>query len=115
MLSRKSLLLPASLVLTMAGARAAEINLPVETARYAESALPGYALASTLCQTCHSADYTRMQPTNLTATYWKATVVKMQKTFGAPIPDNAVDPIADYLVKTYGAERAAAPKPAPGR
>ena len=84
---------------------AAEITLPAETARFAESPLPGYALATAMCQTCHSADYTHMQPTNLPRTYWKSAVVKMQKTFGAPLPDDSIEPITDYLVKTYGAER----------
>ena len=83
---------------------AAEITLPEEKARLVESPLPGYTLATTFCYTCHSADYIRTQPTNTRAT-WKASVVKMQKTFGATIPDEAVDPIAEYLAKTYGAER----------
>ena len=85
-----------------------EITLPAETARLAESPLPGYALATAMCYTCHSADYTRVQPVSSRA-YWKATVTKMQKTFGAPIPDEAVEPIVEYLVKTYGTERANAP------
>lgn len=92
----------------------AEITLPAETARYVESPLPGYALAGTLCMTCHSADYTRMQPPALPRTYWKAAVVKMQKTFGATIPEESIEPLVDYLVKTYGAERApSTPKPPP--
>src|SRR6185436_8999187 len=85
-----------------------EIKLPPETARYAESPLPGYTLASSLCMTCHSADYTRMQPPSLTRANWKAAVVKMQKTFGAPIPEESIEPLVDYLVKSYGAERAPA-------
>ncbi len=85
-----------------------EITLPAETARLAESPLPGYALATAFCYTCHSADYTRVQPVSSRA-YWKATVTKMQKTFGAPIPDEAVEPIVEYLVKTYGTERAGGP------
>lgn len=85
----------------------AEIALPPETARFVESPLPGYALANALCATCHSADYARTQPT-LPRAYWQGAVVKMQKTFGAPIPDDAVPALVDYLVKTYGAERAAA-------
>ncbi len=85
-----------------------EITLPAETARLAESPLPGYALATAMCYTCHSADYTRVQPVSSRA-YWKATVTKMQKTFGAPIPDEAVEPIVEYLVKTYGTERPNAP------
>ena len=87
---------------------AAEIKLPTETAKFVESPLPGYQLASTICMTCHSADYVRMQPPTLNRTYWKGAVTKMQKAFGATtIPDAAVDPIVDYIVKTYGNERAA--------
>lgn len=86
-------------------ARATDIVLPPETARYAESSLPGYPAANALCLICHSADYTRTQPPGLSRSYWKAAVLKMQKTFGAPIPDGEIDPIVDYLVKTYGAER----------
>jgi len=85
-----------------------EITLPAETARLEESPLPGYALATAMCYTCHSADYSRVQPVSSRA-YWKATVTKMQKTFGAPIPDEAVEPIVEYLVKTYGTERPSAP------
>lgn len=88
-------------------AAAIEITLPVETLRLADSPLPGAALATALCYTCHSAEYSLYQPPTSPRSYWQATVVKMQKTFGAPIPDDAIDPITDYLVKTYGAERAA--------
>ena len=96
-----------------AGAVAAplEIALPAETTRLADSPLPGYALATAFCYTCHSADYQRMQPVSSRA-YWKASVTKMQKTFGAPIPDDAIEPIVDYLVKTYGSERTTATVPA---
>jgi hypothetical protein len=89
-------------------ATAAEITLPPETARFVESPLPGYSTAMALCSVCHSADYVRMQPT-FTRTTWKAEVTKMQKVFGAPIPDEAMDPIVDYLVRTYGAERTSSP------
>ena len=84
---------------------AAEIKLPAETARLTESTLPGYALATTYCYTCHSTDYMQYQPNTNTRAAWKASVVKMQKVFGAQIPDSAVDPIAEYLARTYGAER----------
>lgn len=83
----------------------AEITLPAETARLKESALPGYALASASCYTCHSVDYVSSQPP-MTRAAWQASVLKMRKTFGAPIPDDAVEPIAEYLAKTYGTERA---------
>jgi sulfite dehydrogenase len=97
------------LVLAAAAAAAApvEITLPAEPGRLLESPLPGYALATTWCYTCHSSEYIRYQPVSARA-YWKATVEKMQKTFGAPLPDEALEPIVDYLVKTYGAERGGA-------
>jgi hypothetical protein len=87
---------------------ALEIKLPADTARLAESELPGYSLAAAHCFTCHSTDYVRIQPPSSRA-YWRANVVKMQKTFGAPIPDEAVEPIVEYLVRTYGTERVAPP------
>jgi sulfite dehydrogenase len=87
---------------------AAEITLPEDTARLADSPLPGYALATTYCYTCHSTDYIRYQPITLSRAAWVASVTKMQKTFRASIPDDAIEPIADYLVRTYGAERSGA-------
>src|SRR5438067_1161683 len=94
----RRLLLSALLTLSTGGTglRALEITLPPETARFAESPLPGYAATTGLCSTCHSADYVRMQPPTLTRPAWKAIVTKMQKTFGAPIPNEALDPIVDY-------------------
>jgi hypothetical protein len=93
-------------------ASAAEIFLPQETARFAVSPLPGSSLATTLCVTCHSADYVQSQPPRLPRTYWAATVIKMQKVFGAPIPADAVEPLVDFLAKSYGAERDSAPSAA---
>jgi sulfite dehydrogenase len=96
-----------------ASSRATEITLPRETAALKESALPGFALAQGMCGTCHSAEYSITQPPASPRAYWQATVVKMQKVFAAPIPDSAIDPIVDYLVKTYGNERGGAvPVPA---
>ena len=90
---------------------ALEITFPVEKVRLADSPLPGAALAGAMCYTCHSAEYVLYQPPTSSRTYWKATVVKMQKVFAAPIPDTAVDPITDYLVKLYGVENPPAPAP----
>lgn len=91
--------------------RATEIKLPLETAALKSSPLPGFALAQAMCSTCHSAEYVFTQPVSSRA-YWQATIVKMQKVFGAPIPDTVIDPIVDYVTKTYGSERNGAP-PAP--
>ena len=96
---------------TLGGAK--EITLPEEKAQLAESTLPGYALATALCYTCHSVDYVLYQPPSTSRAWWKATMTKMQKTFAAPIPDSAMEPLIDYLVKTYGVERNAAATPAP--
>jgi sulfite dehydrogenase len=85
-----------------------KIVLPQETAKLVESPLPGYALAQAMCLTCHSAEYMLYQPPTAPRAYWQATLTKMQKTFGAPLPDEMVPPILEYLVKTYGAERASA-------
>jgi hypothetical protein len=95
------------LTVSISGALAApvEIKLPAETSRLLESPLPGYPLAQAMCATCHSADYLKMQPVS-SRTYWKAAVTKMQKTYGAPIPEESMDALVDYLVKTYGNERA---------
>ena len=87
------------------------IVLPVETEVYAPANLPGYALVNSTCLTCHSVEYSKYQPSTSTRNYWKATVIKMQKTFGAPIPDEQIEAMVDYLVRTYGAEKASVVAP----
>lgn len=81
---------------------ALEIKLPGETATYKPSTLPGYNLTLQRCLICHSAEYVNFQPSSSTPAYWKATVLKMRKPFGAPLSDEDVETITDYLVKTYG-------------
>jgi len=109
-----SLALAATVLALALPLRATEITLPLETAALTPSPLPGYAFAQAMCSTCHSAEYERTQPPASPRAYWLATVVKMQKAFAAPLPDTMIDPIVDYLVKTYGNERdAAASAPAP--
>ncbi len=62
---------------------------------------PGAGRAQQYCQTCHSPAYVAIQPP-LTAAQWTAEVTKMQKAYGAPIPDDAVAALAQYLAVTYG-------------
>jgi len=88
------------------GLPAKEISLPTETIFLTASPMPGYSTASAYCVTCHSSDYVKYQPPTLTRANWRAEVTKMKKAYGAPIPDDQIDPIVDYLVKTFGAERA---------
>ncbi|HJV24577.1 MAG TPA: cytochrome c, class I [Aromatoleum sp.] len=98
-----------TLVLTAAtwtsGAHALEIALPPDTVTYEQSDLPGYRLVQQNCLICHSAHYVAYQPPSSPRAYWDATVKKMKKVFGAPVTDEAIPEIVDYLVKTYGAER----------
>ena len=84
---------------------ALEVQMPPETAAYKPSSLPGYQLTLRDCMTCHSAHYVQSQPSSSPRAYWEATVKKMKHPFGAQFADEDIAPIADYLVKTYGAER----------
>lgn len=62
---------------------------------------PGYQTFSNNCLTCHSARYISNQP-NLPEKTWAAIVAKMQKTFGAPVPDSSTKEIIQYLVAIKG-------------
>ena len=62
---------------------------------------PGYTTFQSNCVSCHSARYVQMQP-NLSEKTWTSLVTKMQKTFGAPIPDSSVNEIVQYLVTIKG-------------
>ncbi len=91
-------------LLALGSAHALDIDLPQETATYKESSLPGYQLTQAHCMICHSAQYVQMQPHSSPRGYWEATVKKMKTPFGAPLPDEDIAPIVEYLTKTYGAE-----------
>ena len=84
--------------------------MPPETATYRASDLPGYQLVQRNCLMCHAAQYVSTQPPASPRGYWDATVRKMKKPFGAPFPEEDIPAMVDYLVRTYGAERPAAPK-----
>jgi hypothetical protein len=55
------------------------------------------------CSTCHSTRYITMQPP-LPAATWEAEVNKMNKTFGAGIPEDNTKRIILYLQAHYTAE-----------
>jgi cytochrome c5 len=63
----------------------------------------GRELVESYCNTCHSPRYITMQPP-LPAAAWEAEVNKMVKTFGQPIPDDAVPKIIAYLQSHYTPE-----------
>lgn len=76
------------------------IELPPETATLKPG--PGADLASSQCLICHSADYIGTQPRDKPLAFWKAEVQKMKKVYGAPIADEQIDAVAEYLTRNYG-------------
>ncbi len=54
------------------------------------------------CAICHSLDYITMQP-KFPRAQWAATVNKMIKVMGAPIPEEDAKTIINYLTVQYGA------------
>lgn len=94
----------AALLLAVLVSPAAEkFSLPPETAAFKNG--PGVEIAMGQCLLCHSADYVSTQPP-LARPLWKASVLKMRDKYGAPLPEERVEELVDYLVKTYGTEAA---------
>jgi mono/diheme cytochrome c family protein len=71
------------------------ITLPSDPMGYAPGS--GSEIASAYCLICHSAEYVYMQPPH-DRKKWREIVHKMQKVFGALIPNDKIDPLVDYLV-----------------
>ena len=76
-------------------------KLPEETAAFAPG--PNLDLVQSNCSACHSADYILVQPRGLKNKkgFWQAEVNKMIKAYGAPIKEEDVPKIVDYLAATY--------------
>ena len=98
--SRRWPLVAVACLLAAAPALALKIDLPPETATLRPG--PGSDIAQRQCVTCHSPDYLTVQPPGKPMAFWKAEVEKMKKVYGAPIPDDQIEPIAQYLTKAYG-------------
>jgi cytochrome c553 len=75
------------------------IELPVMVFDLADG--PNRDKAAGFCVICHGAEYIPMQP-KMSKAQWTATVTKMIKTFGAPIPQEDADRISEYLAGAYG-------------
>ena len=75
------------------------IQLPAERTHYKPG--PGVEVVQRECIACHSADYVSMQPP-LTEAQWRATVAKMKNAMKAPIKDEDVDTIVQYLMSQNG-------------
>ena len=80
-------------------AMAFEIQLPPETGAFKQDT--GAELANGQCLVCHSVEYVTMQPP-MPRAFWKSSVQKMQQKYGAPIPEDQVEALVDYLTKNYG-------------
>jgi mono/diheme cytochrome c family protein len=79
---------------------ALRIDLPADTSKLKQS--PGADVAAAQCATCHSFDYIGTQPSGKPLASWKAEVETMKKVCGAPIPDDQIEPIAQYLMHACG-------------
>jgi mono/diheme cytochrome c family protein len=74
-------------------------ELPQETATLKPRA--GGEVAQNNCLACHSVDYIAMQPPKKGKAFWDAEVIKMIKTYRAPIDEADAKAISDYLAQTY--------------
>ena len=73
-------------------------QLPPETAQLK----PGTGVeTAAACTACHSADYLSIQPPEKGKAFWQAEVQKMIKVYKAPIGEDNVAPIVNYLAATY--------------
>lgn len=104
-------------LLVCAGAAGAQVgvstvDLPPDKVEFRPG--PGVDTARANCITCHSAQYIYTQPP-LSREQWRAEVAKMRSAYGAPIPADADNTIADYLFgqngKTEGGKAETAQRP----
>jgi mono/diheme cytochrome c family protein len=63
---------------------------------------PGKDLVVANCAICHSLDYVPMNSRFMDRKGWEASVNKMIKVMGAPIPPEDAARIIDYLATQYG-------------
>ena len=98
----KSLTIPFLLLLVaVASSALAEpivYQLPPETAELKPG--PGVETAA-VCQACHSADYIGTQPSRKGKAFWQVEAQKMIKVYKAPIAEDDVAVIVNYLAATY--------------
>lgn len=76
------------------------VTLPSGNATFPSG--PGSQLVG-YCLICHSAGMVTRQPA-LSKKQWEDIVNKMRDAYGAPVPEEQVEVMADYLVKNYGAK-----------
>jgi mono/diheme cytochrome c family protein len=75
------------------------ITLPTVASELPDA--PGRKVVIDRCVTCHTPRYITSQPPFSRDT-WLAEVQKMRKNYGAPVGDDQVDEIVNYLVTIRG-------------
>ncbi len=98
--------LASALAITRLHAGEMTITLPPETVALKPGA--GAELAQANCMMCHSVDYISSQP-RMPRKFWEAEVKKMKEKFAAPLADENLAALADYLTATYGLVEKKAP------
>lgn len=63
----------------------------------------GRDIASSQCLICHSAAMVLTQPP-LKKDEWRAEIIKMRTVYGAPVPEDQVDALSEYLKNINGRE-----------
>jgi hypothetical protein len=84
-----------------ADAKPISYKLPEDTSTFKPG--PNVEVVKNNCTACHSADYVQIQPRGpkFKEDFWRATVTKMIKVYGAPIDEADAGKIVEYLTKTY--------------
>jgi sulfite dehydrogenase (cytochrome) subunit B len=84
-----------------ADAKPISYKLPEDTVTFKPG--PNVEVVKNNCTACHSADYVQIQPRGpkFKEDFWRATVTKMIKVYGAPIDEADAGKIVEYLTKTY--------------
>ena len=75
------------------------IDLPADGVVLKSSPLPGYAKDQAICSACNSAEYMQYHPASAPRAYWDAMAKRMKLVFKAPVADEDISLIVDYLVK----------------
>jgi hypothetical protein len=86
----------------------AGVEFPQEAGGYKKSDLPGYQIANGLCLMCHSSQYVSSQPPKSSPKYWNATIHKMKDVYKAPLQDDMIPAVVEYLSVEYGGQDRAA-------
>jgi mono/diheme cytochrome c family protein len=86
----------------------AATNLSFPASAVAFPAAKGADIANANCLICHSAGMVLRQPP-LTEGEWRSEISKMKGSFGAPIPADQVDELAQYLASVNGRAAGALP------